>query len=116
MIIKQDGPTGQVCERHMCDSKLKHLDNPFIDSSQRQTVVDMKGKLKQNGILYFRLWIKLFWYLLDVMVLNDIIEQAAGRQSGASGDHGGKSLKSFQNKNNFNSLFNIKTKIKLLHK
>lgn len=27
--------------------------------------------------------------ILDVMVLNDIIEQAAGRQSGAS-DHGGK--------------------------
>ncbi|CAG9855273.1 unnamed protein product [Phyllotreta striolata] len=55
-----DGPTGQICE-----GKLKHLDNPFIDSNQRQTVVDMK----------------------DVMVLNDIIEQAAGRQSRAS-DHG----------------------------
>ncbi|KAJ8937407.1 hypothetical protein NQ314_011893, partial [Rhamnusium bicolor] len=55
-----DGPTSQMCE-----GKLKHLDNPFIDSNQRQTVVDMK----------------------DVMVLNDIIEQAAGRQSGAS-EHG----------------------------
>ncbi|KAJ8923861.1 hypothetical protein NQ315_010443 [Exocentrus adspersus] len=55
-----DGPTGQICE-----GKSKHIDNPFIDSNQRQTVVDMK----------------------DVMVLNDIIEQAAGRQSGAS-DHG----------------------------
>ncbi|CAH1103074.1 unnamed protein product [Psylliodes chrysocephalus] len=53
-----DGPTGQLCE-----GKLKHLDNPFID--ERQTVVDMK----------------------DVMVLNDIIEQAAGRQSRAS-EHG----------------------------
>ncbi|XP_063929410.1 sodium channel protein para-like isoform X12 [Zophobas morio] len=45
-----DGPTG-----HFCGSKLKQLDNPFIDSNQKQTVVDMK----------------------DVMVLNDIIEQAA---------------------------------------
>ncbi|XP_031337062.1 sodium channel protein para isoform X6 [Photinus pyralis] len=54
-----DGPTG------LCETKLKHLDNPFIDSSQRQTFVDMK----------------------DVMVLNDIIEQAAGRQSETS-DHG----------------------------
>ncbi|XP_057653296.1 sodium channel protein para isoform X3 [Diorhabda carinulata] len=54
-----DGPTSQM------EGKIKHLDNPFIDSNQRQTVVDMK----------------------DVMVLNDIIEQAAGRQSGAS-DHG----------------------------
>ncbi|KAK9890302.1 hypothetical protein WA026_010405 [Henosepilachna vigintioctopunctata] len=50
-----DGPTAQFCE-----NKLK--DNPFVDSSQRQTMVDMK----------------------DVMVLNDIIEQAAGRHSGAS--------------------------------
>ncbi|KAL3289573.1 hypothetical protein HHI36_022987 [Cryptolaemus montrouzieri] len=53
-----DGPTGQLSE-----NKLK--DHPFVDSSQRQTMVDMK----------------------DVMVLNDIIEQAAGRQSGAS-EHG----------------------------
>ncbi|XP_018568926.1 sodium channel protein para isoform X1 [Anoplophora glabripennis] len=58
--LDSDGPTGQISE-----GKLKHLDNPFIDCNQRQTVVDMK----------------------DVMVLNDIIEQAAGRQSGAS-DHG----------------------------
>lgn len=48
-----DGPMMQLCE-----PKLK--DNPFVDSSQRQTLVDMK----------------------DVMVLNDIIEQAAGRHSG----------------------------------
>ncbi|XP_044765573.1 sodium channel protein para isoform X3 [Coccinella septempunctata] len=53
-----DGPTGQLCE-----NKLK--DNPFVDSSQQQTMVDMK----------------------DVMVLNDIIEQAAGQQSVAS-EHG----------------------------
>ncbi|EDS27197.1 voltage-gated sodium channel [Culex quinquefasciatus] len=46
--------------------KIKHNDNPFIEPSQTQTVVDMK----------------------DVMVLNDIIEQAAGRHSRAS-DHGG---------------------------
>nr|CAD7455938.1 unnamed protein product [Timema tahoe] len=45
--------------------KAKHQDNPFIEPTQHQTVVDMK----------------------DVMVLNDIIEQAAGRQSRAS-EHG----------------------------
>ncbi|XP_058457324.1 sodium channel protein para isoform X39 [Malaya genurostris] len=45
--------------------KIKHNDNPFIEPSQTQTVVDMK----------------------DVMVLNDIIEQAAGRHSRTS-DHG----------------------------
>nr|XP_049462225.1 sodium channel protein para isoform X30 [Anopheles coluzzii] len=45
--------------------KIKHNDNPFIEPAQTQTVVDMK----------------------DVMVLNDIIEQAAGRHSRAS-DHG----------------------------
>ncbi|XP_015109194.1 sodium channel protein para isoform X1 [Diachasma alloeum] len=42
--------------------KNKQQDNPFIESSQPHAVVDMK----------------------DVMVLNDIIEQAAGRQSRAS--------------------------------
>ncbi|XP_064475313.1 sodium channel protein para-like isoform X2 [Ornithodoros turicata] len=42
--------------------KTKQPDNPFIEPSQRQGLVDMK----------------------DVMVLNDIIEQAAGRQSKAS--------------------------------
>uniref|UniRef100_A0A146LU77 Sodium channel protein n=2 Tax=Lygus hesperus TaxID=30085 RepID=A0A146LU77_LYGHE len=46
--------------------KVKHQDNPFIEPAQQQAVVDMK----------------------DVMVLNDIIEQAAGRQSRASGEHG----------------------------
>nr|QRG33296.1 paralytic [Schistocerca americana] len=46
-------------------AKMKHQDNPFIEPTQQQTVVDMK----------------------DVMVLNDIIEQAAGRQSRAS-EHG----------------------------
>nr|UQT18688.1 sodium channel alpha subunit [Liriomyza trifolii] len=47
-----------------CDEtgKIKHHDNPFIEPVQAQTVVDMK----------------------DVMVLNDIIEQAAGRHSRAS--------------------------------
>ncbi|XP_071554604.1 sodium voltage-gated channel paralytic isoform X4 [Temnothorax nylanderi] len=39
--------------------KTKQQDNPFIEPSQQHTVVDMK----------------------DVMVLNNIIEQAAGRQS-----------------------------------
>ncbi|XP_053952366.1 sodium channel protein para isoform X17 [Anastrepha ludens] len=42
--------------------KIKQNDNPFIEPVQTQTVVDMK----------------------DVMVLNDIIEQAAGRHSRAS--------------------------------
>ncbi|XP_055382360.1 sodium channel protein para isoform X10 [Condylostylus longicornis] len=42
--------------------KVKQPDNPFIEPVQTQTVVDMK----------------------DVMVLNDIIEQAAGRQSRTS--------------------------------
>ncbi|KAL5277943.1 para family protein [Megaselia abdita] len=46
-------------------SKMKHHDNPFIEPVQTQTIVDMK----------------------DVMVLNDIIEQAAGHHSRAS-DHG----------------------------
>ncbi|XP_059479446.1 sodium channel protein para isoform X5 [Neocloeon triangulifer] len=46
-------------------AKGKHQENPFIEPAQHQTVVDMK----------------------DVMVLNDIIEQAAGRQSQTS-DHG----------------------------
>ncbi|XP_066904493.1 sodium channel protein para isoform X5 [Halyomorpha halys] len=46
-------------------SKGKHLDNTYIEPSQQQTVVDMK----------------------DVMVLNDIIEQAAGRHSRGS-EHG----------------------------
>lgn len=44
----QDGPTGQLCE-----SKLKHLDNPFIDSSQRQTVVDMKGIFASGAMHHF---------------------------------------------------------------
>ncbi|XP_069697315.1 sodium channel protein para isoform X12 [Periplaneta americana] len=42
--------------------KAKHSDNPFIEQMQQTTIVDMN----------------------DVMVLNDIIEQAAGRQSRAS--------------------------------
>ncbi|XP_044597543.1 sodium channel protein para isoform X4 [Cotesia glomerata] len=42
--------------------KNKQQDNPFIEPSQQNAVVDMK----------------------DVMVLNDIIEQAAGRQSTSS--------------------------------
>ncbi|XP_073989252.1 sodium voltage-gated channel paralytic isoform X5 [Rhodnius prolixus] len=44
----------------------KHQDNQFIEPAQQQNVVDMK----------------------DVMVLNNIIEQAAGRQSRNSGQHG----------------------------
>ncbi|XP_021933650.1 sodium channel protein para isoform X5 [Zootermopsis nevadensis] len=46
-------------------AKAKHSDNPFVEQLQPPAVVDMN----------------------DVMVLNDIIEQAAGRHSRASG-HG----------------------------
>ncbi|XP_076332242.1 sodium channel protein para-like isoform X5 [Tachypleus tridentatus] len=45
-----------------CLAKNKHQENPFVEPCQHQTLVDMK----------------------DVMVLNDIIEQAAGRQSKAN--------------------------------
>lgn len=38
LLCFQDGPTGTLCE-----SKLKQIDNPFIDTTQRQTMVDMKG-------------------------------------------------------------------------
>lgn len=62
MILWQDVSTDCTDEA----GKVKQNDNPFIEPVQTQTVVDMK----------------------DVMVLNDIIEQAAGRQSHAS-DHGG---------------------------
>uniref|UniRef100_T1HWF0 Uncharacterized protein n=1 Tax=Rhodnius prolixus TaxID=13249 RepID=T1HWF0_RHOPR len=48
------------------DFNNKHQDNQFIEPAQQQNVVDMK----------------------DVMVLNNIIEQAAGRQSRNSGQHG----------------------------
>lgn len=44
-FIEQDGPTGALCE-----SKLKHLDNPFIDSGQKQTIVDMKGNRESIAI------------------------------------------------------------------
>jgi voltage-gated sodium channel type II alpha len=78
MVVKQDGPTGQLCE-----SKLKQLDSSFIDNNQRHTVVDMKG-IKSNCKCFGVIQI----FVLDVKVLNDIIEQAAA--SGGS-EHGGKS-------------------------
>lgn len=67
--------------------------NPFIEeAAQSTTVVDMKGKLlvKETTIENSTL-IKLHnsFSCSDVMVLNDIIEQAAGRHSRAS-DHGGE--------------------------
>ncbi|KAI1296926.1 Sodium channel protein para [Halotydeus destructor] len=50
-------------EEYMVTMKQRqHYENPFIDHQPRQTLVDMK----------------------DVMVLNDIIDQAAGRQSKSS--------------------------------
>lgn len=39
MILFQDGPMGTMCELKLG----KHLDNPFIENGQKQTVVDMKG-------------------------------------------------------------------------
>jgi len=41
-------------------------------------------------MIYSDMFYKFNLFLADVMVLNDIIEQAAGHQSQAS-DHGGKS-------------------------
>ncbi|XP_063928643.1 sodium channel protein para-like isoform X2 [Zophobas morio] len=64
-----DGPTGQLCE-----SKLKQLGSAYMDSNQRQTVVDMK----------------------DVKVLNDIIEQAAA----SGGNEHGVSVYIFSANNN----------------
>lgn len=67
--------------------KVKHNDNPFIEPVHGQTVVDMKGNLVESGVAYSMLTLPRSF--LDVMVLNDIIEQAAGRHSQTS-DHGGK--------------------------
>lgn len=55
-------PQDMPLDGEECLAVKKQPDNPFIEPSQRQGLVDMK----------------------DVMVLNDIIEQAAGRQSKAS--------------------------------
>lgn len=62
--------------------------NPFIEEpNQSNTVVDMKGESSRESTpLMTSLKSPEF---IDVMVLNDIIEQAAGRHSRAS-DHGGK--------------------------
>lgn len=69
---------------YMIALKHKQPENPFIDQqpSPRQTLVDMKGKI-QNNLDHYSIIINdfLFCALLDVMVLNDIIEQAAGRDS-----------------------------------
>lgn len=71
---------------------MKALDNPFIDNiSQKQTVVDMKGKHRYR--VTFRIVkgdnVEFHINFSDVMVLNDIIEQAAGREM-AEAEHGGK--------------------------
>lgn len=88
----------------------QHPDNPFIEPVQTQTVVDMKGTclsvcMSVCDEMYGRLPIRLaskarpaiiiigrysttLIFVADVMVLNDIIEQAAGRHSRAS-DRGG---------------------------
>jgi len=61
--------------------KTKQQDNPFIEPSQQHTVVDMKGEILCAFALN-KCTVKLTaGFLADVMVLNDIIEQAAGRQS-----------------------------------
>lgn len=64
--------------------KIKHNDNPFIEPVQSNTVVDMKGGFFVKEIVKNSNFVT----IVDVMVLNDIIEQAAGRHSRAS-DHGG---------------------------
>lgn len=77
--------------------KIKHShDNPFIEPVHGQTVVDMKG-IVVCGTTHDvhvdkidSLSIDASIFFADVMVLNDIIEQA-GRHSRAS-DHGGKYL------------------------
>lgn len=67
---------------------IKQPDNPFIEPSQTQTVVDMKGGFDTTvNIIQLKL-MNFFVSFSDVMVLNDIIEQAAGRHSRAS-DRGG---------------------------
>lgn len=73
--------------------KIKQHDNPFIEPVQNQTVVDMKGHIIYFHSLHFFLIIKYVIQIADVMVLNDIIEQAAGRHSRAS-DRGGKMITS----------------------
>lgn len=91
--LQQDGSectdeTGKV---------IKQPDNPFIEPQQTQTVVDMKGLLigiVGHGDGGWNSNPPFNWLLADVMVLNDIIEQAAGRHSRAS-DRGGKLGESF---------------------
>lgn len=74
--------------------------NPFIEEpAQSNTVVDMKGERydddnvqgdrENSSLIKLQCSLLLYPLSLDVMVLNDIIEQAAGRHSRAS-DHGGK--------------------------
>lgn len=68
--------------------KVMKSSNPFIEEpNQSNTVVDMKGWHDNPNIIND--WFSNFDVILDVMVLNDIIEQAAGRHSRAS-DHGGE--------------------------
>lgn len=63
--------------------------NPFIEEpAQSNTVVDMKGNCGRPKRRLSQA-ITTLEFILDVMVLNDIIEQAAGRQSRAS-EHGGE--------------------------
>lgn len=39
----------------MVEEKFKHLDNPFIDNGQKQTMVDMKGNCKHNCLLQIKI-------------------------------------------------------------
>ncbi|RWS16117.1 skeletal muscle sodium channel alpha subunit-like protein, partial [Dinothrombium tinctorium] len=73
--------------------KPRHPENPFLDpqSSPRQTLVDMKGKCTVYDSRYavsseplINLNTFTCTYTADVMVLSDIIDQAAGRQSKSS--------------------------------
>lgn len=73
----------------MLAMKHRSLDNPFLDRrpSNKQTLVDMRGNLPSRGKTSpFETGIIRF--LADVLVLNDIIEQAAGRPENRSSERG----------------------------
>lgn len=83
--LLQDGSTECTDET---GKVIKQPDNPFIEPTQTQTVVDMKGRLRSASVKVDSSGKRFRFFFSDVMVLNDIIEQAAGRHSRAS-DRGG---------------------------
>lgn len=66
-------------------SKSKQqVDDCGYNDSQKHTVVDMRGKCFCSDSNFVTNFQPVRGRFADVMVLNDIIEQAAGRQSRAS--------------------------------